>query len=80
MEQKPRERTTIVTTGSGGAGWFIVGGVVVALVIAAILFAGGFFEGSSTASIDVPDKVTIEVPDVDVQPPADDAPKPEPAQ
>ncbi|MEQ8298438.1 MAG: hypothetical protein RIB55_18355 [Nitratireductor sp.] len=72
MEKDPRERTTIVTSGGGGAGWFIAGGIVVALLVAVILFAGGFFDGSKTVSVDVPDKVTVEVPDVDVQAPAEE--------
>lgn len=78
MEREPREdreRTTVVTTGGGGgAGWFVVGGLVVALIVVAVLFGGDLLDRSTTASIDMPDEVKIEVPDVNVNPPAEEAP------
>ncbi|WP_127598783.1 hypothetical protein [Nitratireductor alexandrii] len=46
--------------------------LVVALLVVVILFAGGFFDGSKTASIEVPDKVMVDVSDVEARAPADD--------
>lgn len=77
---EPEHRTTVVNAGregGGGAGWFIVGGIVVLALVAIWLFSGGMFDRTTTAGIDSPDNVRIEVPgvDVDVQPAA-----PAPAQ
>ena len=65
---EPEHRTTVVHTdrGSSGASWFIVGGIVVLALVGVWLFAGGAFDNSTTASIDTPDNVRVEVPDVDV--------------
>ena len=67
--REPEHRTTVINTGrsGSGAGWFIVGGLVVLALVGIWLFAGGVFDRSTTASIDVPDEVQVEMPDVDVE-------------
>jgi hypothetical protein len=77
---EPEHRTTVINTGrsSSGAGWFIVGGIVVLALVGVWLFTGGSFDRSTTASIDAPDNVRIEVPNVEIAP-AQPAPAPAPA-